>query len=334
MKLATRYLGLKLPHPLIVGASPLADDLGMVRALEDAGAAAITMYSLFEEQIERDMAGSHEFISVHENTFAEAASYFPEVDLLERNADAYLAQLQKIKAAVDIPVIASLNGTRDEDWVQYASLMESAGADALEHNLYFLANDLEESAADIEDKCIRIVRNLKERISIPLALKLSPFYTALPHFAARLWEAKADGLVLFNRFYQPDIDINELEMKPALELSTPQELRLRLRWIALLSSRIPCDYSVTGGVHTGLDAIKAIMAGATSVQLVSSLLRNGPSHIETVRSEMVAWMEEFEYESLETLRGCMDYSRCPDPESLERANYMRVLESWRLREQR
>jgi dihydroorotate dehydrogenase (fumarate) len=329
MNLETKYLGLTLKHPLIVGASPLADDLDKVRQLEDAGAAAITMYSLFEEQITQNLLGSEAHIGAYENSFAEAASYFPEVNLLERDVDAYLDQLQKVKAAVDVPVIASLNGTREGEWVTYASLMEQSGADALELNLYFLANNMEESAADMEDRCLRIVEAVRSQISIPLAVKLSPFYTALPHFANRLSAAKVDGLVCFNRFYQPDFDVEELAVKPSLDLSFSHELRLRLRWLALLSDRVSCDLSVSGGVHTGVDAVKAIMAGANSVQMVSALLINGTRKMTNVFDEMKEWMAEHEYESIDQLRGCMNYARCPDPEALERANYMRVLKSWR-----
>lgn len=329
MNLNTQYLGLSLKNPFIAGASPLSADLGEVRALEDAGIGAITMYSLFEEQITQNIVGTEAHLTAYENSFAEAASYFPEVDLLGNDTEAYLEQLQKVKRAVNVPVIASLNGTREGAWVAYASLMEQAGADALELNLYFLATELEESAVALEERCIRIVEAVKGQISIPLAVKLSPSFTALPHFARRLSEAKADGLVLFNRFYQPDFDIDELDVLPALDLSHSNELRMRLRWLALLSERVRCDLSVSGGVHTGLDAIKAIMAGAHSVQMVSTLLINGPGQVANVLEEMQNWMAEKEYDSIDAMRGCMNYARCPDPEALERVNYMRILKSWR-----
>ena len=331
MNLETQYLGLKLKHPLIVGASPLTADLDKVRQLEDAGAAAITMCSLFEEQITQNILGSEAHIGAYENSFAEAASYFPEVNLLDRDVETYLDHLQKVKSSVDMPVIASLNGTREGEWVSYAALMEQYGADALELNLYFLATDLDESASDLEDRCLRIVEAVRSKISIPLAVKLSPTYTALPHFSKRLSAAKVDGLVCFNRFYQPDIDIEDLSVRPALDLSFSNELRMRLRWLALLSERVSCDLAVSGGVHTGVDAVKAVMAGAHAVQLVSTLLINGPARLGDVLSEMQAWMEEHEYESIDQMRGCMNYAHCPDPEALERANYMRVLKSWRPR---
>ena len=330
MNLQTPYLGFELKHPIIAGASPLPDDLDKVRALEDGGIAAITMYSLFEEQITQNIVGSEAHIGNYENSFSEAASYFPEVDLLERGVDVYLDQLQKVKAAVDVPVIGSLNGTREGEWVNYASLIESAGADALELNLYFLPTEMEESAAELEDRCIRIVQAVDARIQVPLAVKLSPFFTALPHFAKRLAAAGADSLVCFNRFYQPDIDVDELDIRPMIDLSHSQELRLRLRWLAFLSGRIDTQLVVSGGVHNGIDVAKALMAGADAVQIVSSLLINGPEQVKSMLDELCKWMEEKGYDSIDELRGCMNYLRCPDPEALERANYMRVLKSWRV----
>jgi len=329
MNLKTTYLGFDLPHPIIAGASPLTDDLDKVRALEDGGIAAITMCSLFEEQITQNIVGSEAHIGSYENSFSEAVSYFPEVDLLERGVEAYLDQIEKVKAAVAVPVIGSLNGTREGEWVNYATLIESAGADALELNLYFLPTDMDESAAELEDRCIRIVESVKRRITLPLAVKLSPFFTALPQFAKRLAGAGADSLVCFNRFYQPDIDVDELDIRPMLDLSHSQELRLRLRWLAFLSGRIDAQLAVSGGVHTGLDVAKSLMAGADAVQIVSSLLLNGPGQVRDMLGELKKWMEEKEYASVDELRGCMNYLRCPDPEALERANYIRVLKSWR-----
>ncbi len=329
MKLKTNYLGLELKNPVVAGASPLSDDVAKVRALEDAGVAAITMYSLFEEQITQNSLSSQAHISAYENSFLEAASYFPEAGLLNHGVDAYLEQLQKVKEAVDLPVIASLNGNREGDWVDYASLIEGAGADALELNLYCLATHFEESAAEMEDRYLRIVKAIQGRITVPLSVKLSPSFTALPHFAKRLSEAGVNGLVLFNRFYQPDIDVDALEVVPSLKLSYSQELLLRLRWLALLSGRIDCHLAASGGVHTGIDVVKALMAGADVVQLVSTLLINGPARASDILEELSNWMTEKEYDSLEVLRGSMNYTKCPDPEALERANYMRILKSWR-----
>jgi dihydroorotate dehydrogenase (fumarate) len=330
MDLKTHYLGLELSNPLIAGASPFPDDLDKVRALEDAGISAITMYSLFEEQITQNIVGAEAHIGSYENSFSEAVSYFPDVDILARDVDVYLDQIQRVKAAVGIPVIASLNGTREGAWVDYATLMEEAGADALELNLYFLPTDIEESASQLEDRCIRIVQAIETRTELPLAVKLSPFFTALPHFAKRLAEAGADSLVCFNRFYQPDIDTDELDVRPSLELSHSTELRLRLRWLAFLSGRVNTQLAVSGGVHTGIDVAKSLMAGADVVQAVSSLLINGPNYASDLLEELNRWIEEKEYASLEDLRGCMNYLRCPDPEALERANYMRLLKSWRV----
>lgn len=330
MQLETKYLGLTLKNPLIAGASPFADDLDKVRALEDYGISAITMYSLFEEQITHNQKGALAHIGSYENSFSEASSYFPNSDLLDTGVETYLNQLSKVKAAVGVPVIGSLNGWHAGDWVRYAKQIEAAGADALELNLYFLPIDLSETSGQIEDRCIAIVSSVRSQIDIPLAIKLSPFYTGLPHFANRLTQAGADGIVCFNRFYQPDIDIEAIDIEPTLQLSDPRELRLRLRWLAMLSDRIPVDLAVSGGVHGGKDAIKAIMAGAHGVQLVSTLLQRGASHVARILEEMAEWAADHEYSSVDELRGCMNYMRCPDPEALERANYMRILKSWQV----
>lgn len=329
MNLETSYLGLHLKNPLIAGASPLPDDLDKVRQMEDSDVAAITMYSLFEEQISQNMVGGDSPSDAYGETFSEVVSNFSGGNLLEQDLEAYLTQLQAVKAAVEVPVIGSLNGVREGGWVTYARLIEDAGADALELNLYFLPSDMEESAAVLEDRCVRIVRAVSDQISIPLAVKLSPYFTALPHFARRLSGSGADALVLFNRFYQPDVDVESIQLKPTLDLSLSSELRLRLRWLALLSSRIQCQLSVSGGVHTGIDLIKAILAGADSVQMVSSLLINGPRQIESVLEEVRGWMEAHEHASLDSIRGALSFSRCSNPEALERANYLRIFKSWR-----
>lgn len=330
MELKTSYLGLSLKNPLIAGASPLPDDLDKVRALEDMGIAAVTMYSLFEEQITQNQLGAAAHIDSYEHSFAEAISYFPESDLMDRGAEVYLRQLSRVKEALSLPVIGSLNGSHEGEWVQSAKQIQEAGADALELNLYFLPVDLRETASEIEDRCVRIVQSVAEQISIPLSVKLSPFFTALPQFVNRLAKAGADGVVCFNRFYQPDIDVHAIEIEPTLKLSDSNELRLRLRWLAILSERVNCDLAVSGGVHTGEDVIKALMAGAHGVQIVSTILHKGPKQVRQILLEMKEWADAHEYESVDLLRGCMNYMRCPNPEALERANYMRILKSWQV----
>jgi dihydroorotate dehydrogenase (fumarate) len=329
MDLSTSYLGLNLSHPFMPGASPLADDLDMVRRLEDAGAAAIVMRSLFEEQIRGEQLAAHRSMDSIVESTGEALSYLPDPGDFTLGPDEYLEQLRRIREAVEVPVIGSLNGTSLGGWLEYAELMESAGANALELNVYLVATDPHETSQVIEERVLDMVRAVVNAVEIPVAVKLSPFFTALAHFARCLDDAGAKGLVLFNRFYQPDIDPEELEVVPVLHLSDSQELLLRLRWLAILSERITGHLAVTGGVHNGLDAVRAIMAGADAVQMVSALLRNGPEHLKTVREEVVRWMEERKYDSIGQMQGSMDLLRCPDPTEFERGNYLRVLQSWR-----
>jgi dihydroorotate dehydrogenase (fumarate) len=328
MDLTTRYLGLKLANPFMPGASPLVDDLDMVLRLEDAGAAAIVMHSLFEEQIVHEHSGLTHQIGAHAESFAEATSFFPEPSEYALAPGRYIEQLMRIKRHVRIPVIASLNGTSPEGWLQYARAIERAGADALELNFYHVATDPLEKAESVERRIIDIVAVLKESVAIPLAVKLSPFFTALPSLALQLERIGVDGLVLFNRFYQPDIDPEALETVPHLHLSDSSELLLRLRWIAILSGRIRCSFGLSGGVHTAIDAVKAVMAGADGVQLVSALLRDGPSRLTEIRREFERWVDDHEYQSLDEMRGSMNLSRCPNPAAFERGNYVRILQSW------
>lgn len=328
MNLQTEYLGLKLSNPLLPGASPLVDDLDSVRRLEDAGAPAIVMHSLFEEQIAMEARAEMEDVDAFEYSHAEAATFLPSADEFALGPDRYLEQIGKIKSSVGIPVIASLNGSTPGGWTHYAALMEEAGADALELNLYFLPTDPHKSSAQIEADVLEVTRQVKGRVKIPVAVKLSPFFTALPHMASELKSAGADALVLFNRFYQPDLDPEELEVKPTLQLSDSYELRLRLRWLAILSATLPIELSASGGVHTGVDAIKAVMAGATTVQMVSVLLRQGPGHFSEILRFFDRWLEEHDYESLSQLRGSMNLGTCPDPSAYERANYLKILQSW------
>jgi dihydroorotate dehydrogenase (fumarate) len=329
MDLSTTYMGLKLPHPIIPGASPLMHDLDTVRRLEDAGAAALVLHSLFEEQITREQISTFLHSQAHGESFAEALSYFPPPDQFPLGPEEYLEHIGRVKTAVAVPVIASLNGTTKGGWLEYAQVMEQAGADALELNLYMLPLDSEASAQDIEEGELELVRDVKRHLRIPVAVKLSPFYTSFAHMATRLVKAGADALVMFNRFYQPDIDPEGLQVSRALHLSDSNELPLRLRWIAFLSRRVPASLAVTGGVHTPLDAVKAVMAGADAVQMVSALLQNGPEHVRVVRDGLEAWMVEHEYESLAQMHGSMDLQSCPDPHAYERANYMLMLQSWR-----
>jgi dihydroorotate dehydrogenase (fumarate) len=328
MDLSTRYLGLDLAHPFVPGASPLAVDLDMVSRLEDAGAAAIVMHSLFEEQIVQEQEGLTHDLDAHANASAEASSYFPDATDYPLGPDRYLEHLARIKHRVGVPVIASLNGTTPEGWLQYARLIQQAGADALELNFYHVATYLYEDGASVERRVVDIVTALKESVKIPLAVKLSPFYSALPHLAWQLERLGADGLVLFNRFYQPDIDAETLDTVPQLHLSDSSELLLRLRWTAILSGRIKASLAISGGVHEPIDAVKAIMAGADCVQMVSALLRHGPSALTRIKHGFEEWANLHEYESVRQMRGSMGLSRCPDPEAFERGNYVKILHSW------
>jgi dihydroorotate dehydrogenase (fumarate) len=326
MDLTTRYLGLELAHPFMPGASPLADDLDSVRRVEDAGASAIVMRSLFEEQIVRERARTMHDLESHADAYAEASSFLPRPEEFHLGPHEYLEQLHRIKRAVSIPVIASLNGHTDSGWLEYARLIEQGGADALELNVYHLATDPEETAEQVDQRVLGIVSTVRRSVRIPIAVKLAPFHSALANLARRLATAGANGLVLFNRFYQPDIDPIALEVVPRLVLSDESELRLRLCWLSVLSGNAKVDLACSGGVHSGLDAVKALMAGATVVQVVSALLRGGPRTLTTIREEVVRFLEEQEYTSLTQLRGNMNLARCPDPSAFERGNYMRVLQ--------
>jgi dihydroorotate dehydrogenase (fumarate) len=329
MNLSTTYLGFELPHPLIPGASPLADELDGVKRLEDAGAPMIVLRSLFEEQLVHEQFAAHSGIDAHEDTFAEALSYFPSTEGFRFGPDSYIEHLVRVKRAVAIPVVASLNGATPGGWVEYARLLETAGADALELNLFLVPTDPEESALDIEDRLLALVRLVRSHVRIPLAVKLSSFYTSLPHFARRLESEGADAIVLFNRFYEPDIDVWNQQVVRCLTLSSSTELLPRLHALAIVSGRTRLALCVTGGVHTGLDAIKAVMCGADGVQMVSALLREGPRHLATVRAQMEFTLESHDYDSLAQVKGSMSLTRCPDPKAYERVNYMHILQNWR-----
>ena len=328
MDLSTMYLGFRLPHPIVPGASPLADELDMVKRLEDAGAPAIILRSLFEEQITQEEMAEHFQLDGSAESFVEAASFFPSPDAFVLSREQYLEHLHRVKLAVGIPVIASLNGTTPGGWLRYAQLMEQSGADALELNLYRIATDMRSTAGEIERQMLEIVQEVKRSVRIPVAVKLSPFFTALAQFASELDVAGADGLVLFNRFYQPDIDIEELVVNRSLHLSDSSELLMRLHWMAILSGRVKASLAVTGGVHTAVDVVKSTMAGAHVTQMVSALLLHGPTHLETVLNDLRAWMRDHEWHSLSEMRGNMSLNKVPDPDAYERANYMLMLQEW------
>jgi len=329
MDLTTDYLGLQLPHPFIVGASPFADTLEGARRAQDAGAAAIVMRSLFEEELREDALATDSARAPHEEAFAEALSYAPEPPPGALGPDEHLERVRRTKQALSIPLIASLNGATPGGWVEYAAALEQAGADALELNLFDVPLEPTVSGAELEERALQVVRAVRAATRLPFAVKLSPFYTSLAHFARRLGEAGASGLVLFNRFYEPEIDVEELELVLHAELSSRAELRLRLRWLGILSADWTGSLAVTGGVHTAHDALEALMAGAGCVQMVSALIQRGPEHLAAVRDEVSAWMEAKGYRSLAELRGCMNVARCPDPSAYRRGNYVRVLRTLR-----
>jgi len=330
MKLATKYLGLTLKNPLIVGASPFSDNLHVARQLQDAGAGALVMRSLFEEQIDfEQQALTHHIESPAEST-AEATSFFPSYEEFELTPDHYLHQIEKLKKELTIPVIASLNGYRPGGWTDYARKFEAAGADAIELNLYQLVTDPEISGDEVEADMLETVRSVTALVKIPAAIKISAFHTSMAQFARSLEFAGAAGVVIFNRFYQPDLNIEDLEAQPQLKLSDSSELLMRLRWLAIISPHLHCSLGATGGVHTTEDLVKALLAGADGVQLVSVLLKQGPKAITNLLTGLEAWMSEHGYESLDGLRGAMNLSRCPDPTAFERANYQKILQSWRI----
>src|SRR5262245_9092201 len=326
--LSTTYLGLPLANPFIAGASPLSDHLDTVRRLEDGGCAAIVLHSLFEEQITQKETGRIRHMDRRDRQFTTVVSYFPEPEKYAFGPDEYLEHVRRVKAAVKIPVIGSLNGTTAEMWLKFARLIEQAGADALELNMYEVITDLDQSGAAIEHDLRQIVKDLESELAIPLAIKLSPFFTAFGNLARSLDEAGAAGLVLFNRFLQPDIDIRHLAVWPHLELSNSDELLLRLRWLAILQGRVKCSLAVTGGVATPNDGIKAILAGADAVQMVSAILRHGPSYFTLMRDELRRWMESSGFGSVGDIRGRLSLAKTEDPRAFERAQYIRTISGW------
>jgi dihydroorotate dehydrogenase (fumarate) len=328
MDLSTTYMGLKLKNPLVPSASPLSKELDGIKKLEDAGAGAVVLYSLFEEQISFEAAELDHFLTQGTNSFAEALSYFPEPSEYNLGAEEYLEHIRKAKQAVKIPVIASLNGMTTGGWIEYAKKMEQAGADAIELNVYFMSADATQDSAAIEQNYIDILRAVKSTVKIPVAMKLSPFFSSINTMAKKLDAAGADALVLFNRFYQPDIDLESLEVKPGVVLSNSNDLRLPLRWIAILYGRIKAGLAGTTGVHTATDVVKLIMSGADVAQMCAALLINGPGHITKVLKDLEAWMAKNEYESVAKMKGSMSQKKVAEPAAYERANYIKALNQY------
>ena len=325
---STTYLGLKLKNPLVISACPLTAQIGQLRRLEEAGAAAAVLPSLFEEQIEHD---AEEMIKVHEfgtDSFAEALTYFPEQQDYTSGPEEYLETIAQAKKAVDIPVIASLNGSSKGGWIRYAKMMQDAGADALELNIYFVAAHAELTGLDVESRYLDLVAAVKQSISIPLAVKVGPYFSAMANMGVRLSQGGADGLVLFNRFFQPDIDLDTLETHPQLHLSSPTELLTPLRWIAILHGRVDASLAATGGIHGAPALLKALLAGADVGMIASVLYQKGIAEVGKILAGMREWMEENEYDSVEQLKGSMSYENCPDPAAFQRGNYMKTLTSY------
>lgn len=329
--LSTRYLGLTLKSPLVASASPICESVSNIRELEDAGVGAVVLPSLFEEQLELESGALDEDLWRGTESFPESQSVLPDLQTYNLGPDGYLGLLSKAKEAVSIPVIASLNGVSPGGWAEYARLMAEAGADAIELNIYSIPTEPTESAADVEMGYVNLVRQIKRTVRVPVAVKLSPFFSAPANMALRLDEVCANGLVLFNRFYQPDFDIESLEVVPRLVLSHPDELLLRLHWAAILSDHVEADLAITGGVHTAADVVKCIMAGASVAMMASALLQRGISHAATVLADLRRWLEEHEYDSVQQMCGSMSRRSVPDPTAFERGNYMRVLSSYTFR---
>jgi len=330
MDLTTTYLGLKLKNPLVASAGPLQKNIDNVRRMEEAGISAIVMYSLFEEQIIHESNALDNYITRGTNTFAEVNSYFPTFESFNVGTEGYIEELSQIKQAVSIPVIGSLNGVSTGGWVEYADKIEQAGADALELNIYYIPNDPELTSVELENAYVSLVKDVRSRVKIPIAIKLSPYFTTLPNFARRLVEAGANGLVLFNRFYQPDFDLDELEVVPNLTLSTSHDLRLPLRWIAMLYGRINADFAASSGIHTPEDIIKVIMAGASVTMATSTFLKYGIDRAEELLDGVRDWLEEKEYQSISQMKGSMSQKAVAEPAAFERANYMKVLNSFEI----
>jgi len=329
MTLTTSYLGMTLKNPVVASSSPLSHSVDSIRRLEDAGAAAVVMYSLFEEQITFDSFYVDYYLTSGTNSFAESLSYFPEMQGYNVGPDEYMNLIRQAKDAVDIPVVGSLNGVSPGGWTDYAALIEEAGADAIELNVYYIPTNADLKGSEVEGIYLDILREVKRSVSLPVAMKLSPYFSSTANMAKRLVDEGANGLVLFNRFYQPDIDLETLEVVPRLVLSNSSELRLPLRWVAILYGRLLADLAITTGIHTCEDVLKALMAGAKVTMMASELLQNGIRRINLILDEMRRWLDEHEYESVAQMIGSMSQQHCAEPAAFERANYMKILASYR-----
>jgi len=331
MDLSTRYLKLLLKNPVVVSPNPLCEEVGNIRRMEDAGAGAVVLHSLFEEQMKIESTLLDEGLNAGTEGYAEAVSFFPDMSRYNLGPDGYLEHIRKAKAAVDIPIIASLNGTSTGGWTRYAKSMEEAGADALELNIYYLPSDPDMTGVDVEQLYCDLVGKIRATVRIPVAVKLGPYFSSMANIARRLDHAGADGLVLFNRFYQPDFDLESLEVVPSLELSTPNELLPRLHWVGILYGNVLADLAITGGVHSAKEVLKSMMAGARVAMMTSAILKRGIEHITTVLDDLRAWMEEHEYDSITQMQGSLSQKSAAEPEAFHRANYMKVLSSYSVR---
>jgi len=329
--LSTTYLGLKLKNPLVIAPSPLCEDLGNIRRAEDSGAGAIVLHSLFEEQIAVETEQLDKFLDSGAESFAESLTYLPDMTSYNLGPDAYLEHLRRAKQAVKIPIIASLNGISSGGWTDYAKYMEEAGADALELNVYYIATRSAMSSAAVEQTYYDLVRQVKASVKIPVAVKIGPYFSSMAQVAQELENAGADGMVMFNRFYQPDFDLEALEVKPNLHLSQAYELLLRLNWVAILYGQVKLDMAITGGVHTAIEVLKSMMAGAKVVMMASALLKHGVEHVQTMKTDLLGWMEKHEYTSIAEMQGSLSRKAVADPTAFERANYMKVISSYALR---
>jgi len=329
MDISTTYMGMNLRSPLVASASPLSESVDNIRRMEDAGVGAVVLFSLFEEQIRHEREMLHHYMTEGTDSFAEALTHFPEPETYHAGPDQYLELIRKAKAAVKIPIIASLNGVSIGGWIRFARKMQAAGADALELNIYYIPTDMTLSGYQVEQTYIEILQAVKKAVDIPVAVKLSPYFSNMANMALQLENAGANALVLFNRFYQPDIDVETLDVRPNVILSTPQAMRLPLTWIAILYKRILIDMAATSGIHSGKDAIKMILAGANVTMMASALLKNGIDHVRVVEQQLRGWMEQHEYESVKQMRGSVSQMHAEDPSAFERAQYMRALTTYR-----